>query len=244
MLHEYAHVFHSQAVAACGRDYGITNPMVAAHSNAPWQTIWAACESPGTAQCAIPPSKENGWSQSYFYAYSNDFEYFAVLTEAFMLQYATDGQTTRHSWPRTVAMLQTQDQQGFNAVRDFWKTSAADIEAAKAKCGKCSIWSDGPPPWLIALIIFVLLAGIATSSVLCKCCHRCPCNKHHDRASRGSVQQAPRENELHVRKAPEMVALPAQHAPQDVVLPVQGLSQENDAVAESGPTDSSASAAQ
>jgi len=71
------------------------------------------------------------------YAFTNNKEYFACLTEALTTPNTTKGNTGGNRvWPRNDWQLKEDDPAGYAATKGIWKASAADITKYVGSCTK------------------------------------------------------------------------------------------------------------
>ena len=142
LLHEYGHTYH-KGMGSCSQTDAITSAYTNSVAN----------------KTAVLTA--NGDSSDY-YAWANEFEYFAELTEAYFA--VAPDVTDSSDWPRDRAQLQSQDPVGYAAVDAMWQMSQSDLNACMAACTAQSISSDdednGLPTWAIVLIVVVVLVVI------------------------------------------------------------------------------------
>lgn len=114
LLHEYAHVYHlAFDLTTCSQTIALTS----------------AYENSVNNKTAILAA--NGDVTDY-YAWSNEMEYFAELSEAYFA--VAPDVTDSGDWPRDRAQLIAQDPQGYDAVRDLWMMTQAEVDSCMAGC--------------------------------------------------------------------------------------------------------------
>jgi hypothetical protein len=152
LVHEYAHVLHMSIPSS---------PQAKAQLVA-WENFVSVTFP--VLETTYPEQPYDPDGCCFWYARRNEFEYFAVTTQAYFIE---PGMPERWDWPKSTSLLASQDPEGHNATARLWATPEADLIEHMSKCK--IPWMDTVDPADVITVAAIILSGLAIGvCVLCR----------------------------------------------------------------------------